>query len=143
MSSARRSSITKCTAFRVCGFKLLAYRTAPTVAKSTLSTKTVTSCRAIEVARVRSCCKERTSCSRTYRRFRRNSATMAIGAINRMIHAPSVNLTMEKIMTTVIETDPAIMLTMNFALQFFPLVLVAYRAMPKPARVNPVNTPRA
>jgi len=127
----------------VCGFRLRAYLTAPTVAKSTLSTNTVTSCLAIEVARAFSCASESTACSRTYLRFNLSRETIDIGAIVKIIQAPSVNLTIEKIITTTSETAPAKPFKNIFAFQFLVRFSRACLAIPKPERVKPVKTPSA
>ena len=66
-----------------------------------------------------------------------------IGAVTRTIHAPSVNLTTEKIITINNETAPASQLIPYLTFQPSGLVRFEWRAIPNPAKVNPVNTPNA
>ena len=116
---------------------------APTVARSTLSTRTVTLWRTIVVARSCSLVTKSASCSRVYWRRKRKNETTMIGATTRTNQAPCVNFTTEKMITITSETDPARKLITTRTLQPSGFTRIECLVIPKPANAKPVNTPSA
>src|SRR5262249_23236110 len=142
--SAWALSITKCTACSEVGRRLRAYRSPAIVARSKLSTNTKTVRREYvggSGGLARGPVSDSTCASIRYCRLSLMNANTRSGNTTTTSQAPSVNLTIAKIITTSAVYAPPTTLITVWRRHAGPRFRRWKRAMPNPAIVKPVNTP--